>query len=110
MATDSFRWRTVLEVAIISIVIYVFLGTPGLTNSSGGKSPSKIDIPIARAKTESLVYPDRNLECPRHAYDIHVFATSPLVIYIDGFLSEEEAQHLVDIRQVYLSSTLFHFY
>lgn len=101
MSSQSFRWRTILEVAVISIVIYVFLGTPGLPSSSGGESSSNgRDIPVARAKTESLVYPDKNLQCPRHDFDIHVFSASPLVIYIDGFVSEEEAEHLVDIRHM----------
>ena len=98
MATESFRWRTVLEVAVISIVIYIFLGTPGLRNSLEGKSASDKDVPIARAKIESLVYPNEELKCAKHDFGIHVFSTNPLVIYIERFLSEMEAQHLVDIR------------
>ena len=98
MSSRSFRWRTVLEVAVISIVIYVFLGTPGLPSSSKSESSIEKDVPVARAKTESLVYPDKNLKCPQHNFDIHVFSTSPLVVYIDGFVSDSEAEHLVDIR------------
>lgn len=101
---QSFRWRTIVEVAVISIVIYVFLGTPGLrssTSSSTSESAAHGDVPIARAKVESLVYPDKDLKCPKHDFDVHIFSSSPLVIYLDGFLSEEEAQHFIDIRYVH---------
>ena len=94
----SFRWRTIVEVAVISIVIYVFLGTPGLPSSSTSESKAQNDVPVARAKAESLVYPDKDLRCPKHEFDVHIFSTSPLVVYIDGFLSEAEADHLVEIR------------
>ena len=109
MSTKSFRWRTVLEVAVISIIIYIFLGTPGLPGSSSeSKSASnQKDVPLhARAKIESLVYPEKGLKCPKHEFDIHVFSASPLVIYVDGFLSAEEAEHLVDIRCVEVLATV----
>jgi prolyl 4-hydroxylase len=94
----SFRWRTIVEVTVISIVIYVFLGTPGLPSSSTNESQVYNDVPVARAKVESLVYPDKDLRCPKHEFDVHIFSTSPLVVYIDGFLNEAEADHLVEIR------------
>jgi len=95
----AFRWRSILEVAAVAAIIYVFLGTPGLEKvfPSGGK---KIDTPKARPKIESLVYPEKDLQCASHGYEVHVFSTRPLVIYIDGFLSDEEAGHLVEIRWV----------
>ena len=98
MASQSFRWRTITEVAVISIVIYVIIGAPGLPASFNSSSADREDVPVARAKVETLVYPNKDLKCPRHDFDIHVFSTSPLIIYIDGFLRESEAQHLIDIR------------
>ena len=100
MSEKPFRWRTIIEVAVISIGLYIFLGAPGLTSSTGKKSTTgENDTPVPQAKAESLVYPDtKNLQCPEHDYDIHIFSADPLVIYIDGFLSDEEARHLVDIR------------
>ena len=102
MASEqSFRWRTVFEVGVISVVIYVLLGAPGLplglllgTSSSGQEEK----VPVSQAKLESLVYPSQDLQCPAHHYAAHVFSTTPLVIYVDGFLSDTEADHLVDIR------------
>lgn len=111
MAQDppSFRYRTIIEVAAISLVIYFFLGTPGLSSSRTPSSPlppstSNIqdeDVPEAKAKIEALTTPDPNLQCPPHAFkNVHVFSSTPLVVYIDGFLSEEEADHFVDISFV----------
>ena len=100
----TFRWRTVVEVAAISAVIYFLLGTPGLRGSSlTGKTSSSLeqtlqDEPVARAKSDRLVYPEPNLTCDRHDFEIHVFSTSPLVIYVDGFLSERETEHLIEVR------------
>ncbi len=101
MSDKPFRWRTVVEVGVISAIIYVLLGAPGLKSSPQAQTLRKTEIepPLAQAKAESLVYPDVfNLKCPEHKYNIHVFSATPLVVYIDGFLSEEEADHLVDIR------------
>ena len=98
---SSFRWRTIVEVAVISIVIYVFLGTPGLPSSSIQQASNvHEDIPRSRAKVEALVYPDKDLKCPKHEVNVKVFSTSPLILYLDGFLSEHEANHFVDIRCV----------
>jgi prolyl 4-hydroxylase len=101
---QPFRWRTILEVGLISAVLYVFLGGPGfpsgLLNSDSG---STVDTPVpkARAKVENLVYPDRSLTCAVHKYDIRIFSETPLVILIDNFVSEAEANHLTSIRYVF---------
>ena len=97
--SKPFRWRTILEVAVISAVIYVFLGAPGLKTPTQPTQSKEEDVPVARARAETLVYPDTtNLQCANHGVDMHVFSTEPLVIYIDGFLSDTEVQHLVAIR------------
>jgi prolyl 4-hydroxylase len=99
----AFRWRTIIEVSAIAVVIYAFLGAPGLNTSFlSSKSSTSIKPPTARAKIESLVYPDKNLSCEgrEHGYEVHIFSTRPLVMYIDGFLSDEEADELVELRYV----------
>jgi hypothetical protein len=100
MSGKPFRWRTIVEVAVISVVIYIFLGAPGLKTPVQHKpSNNEHDVPTPRAKAESLVYPDtQNLKCAKHEVDMHIFSTQPLVIYIDGFLSDAEVRHLVEIR------------
>jgi prolyl 4-hydroxylase len=95
MAGASRTYRTALEISIISIVIHILLGTPGLELFTRDTSSS---LPRSPAKVDNLVYPRKDLHCPRHSYTTHIFATSPLVIYIDNFLSDEEADHLVALR------------
>ena len=97
MSGQSFRWRTIIEVAVISAVIYVILGAPGLSAWSSSLSIQE-EAPVVQAKVESLVYPDKDLKCSEHKFDIHILGTNPLVIYIDSFVTESEAQHLIDIR------------
>ncbi|EMD00758.1 hypothetical protein BAUCODRAFT_144379 [Baudoinia panamericana UAMH 10762] len=100
MAKDTsapFRWRTVVEVAGIAAIIYVLLGAPGLPSAwRTGRSAEK-DTPAVRTKIESLVSPAKELNCPTHKYETHVFSSSPLILYVDGFLSDSEAEHLIDI-------------
>jgi hypothetical protein len=36
--------------------------------------------------------------CKDHSYDMHLISEDPLVIYIDGFISQEEALQLVSLR------------
>jgi prolyl 4-hydroxylase len=101
MPPPSFRWRTILEIAAIVSVLYVFLGAPGLSGSltSGGDEKKDVVKPKAHnIKPESLVYPDPDLQCPEHRYDVHIYSTKPLVVYIDGFLSHGEADALVEMR------------
>nr|POF15231.1 prolyl 4-hydroxylase 1 [Quercus suber] len=96
---QPFRWRTVLEVGVIAAVIYIVLGAPGLSSKTAGSSAKdgQQDVPISKAKIESLVFPRADLQCPQPQYDVHVFSTSPLVLYVDNFVTEAEADHLVDI-------------
>ena len=100
MSNQQFRWRTVVEVAVISVVIYVLAGAPGRPASLKGTSTDHERVPVAIAKTENLVCPAEDLQCSKDAYDTHIFSRSPLVIYVDGFLSEAEADHFVDIRYI----------
>ncbi|TKA80630.1 hypothetical protein B0A55_01868 [Friedmanniomyces simplex] len=109
MATtkSTFRWRTPLEVAAISTIIYILLGTPGLPTWIWPDN-TPVHEASPRAKVESLVYPDPGLQCPEHNYQVHIFSTTPLIIYIDNFLSPEEATHLIDLSSPnWQTSTVF---
>ena len=91
-------WRTVLELTVIASVVYFFIGAPGLSDVLTSDKHDIVVAPNAQLKPNSLVYPDVNLECPPHKYDVHVFSAKPLVIYIDGFLTGEETDALVELR------------
>lgn len=102
MASDqpAFRWRTILELTVISSVVYFFLGAPGL---SGILTSGQKDVVVATPKAQllkpnSLVYPDLDLECAQQNYEVRLFSAKPLIIYIDGFLTGEEADALVELR------------
>ncbi|KAH7401548.1 hypothetical protein BKA66DRAFT_450879 [Pyrenochaeta sp. MPI-SDFR-AT-0127] len=38
-----------------------------------------------------------NDTCPQHLYNVHIFSTNPLIIYIPKFITESEAAHLRSI-------------
>lgn len=46
----------------------------------------------------SLISPDEVLNCSSHSYNVHIFSRAPLVIYIESFLSDDEASHMVRER------------
>ena len=39
-------------------------------------------------------------DCPADAYGVRILRREPLVVYLEGFLSEEERRHLLEIRCV----------
>ena len=94
----AFRWRTVLELTVIGSVVYFFLGAPGLSGSLTSGQKDVVAAPKAQLKPNSLVYPDLDLKCTQHSYEVHLFSAKPLVIYIDGFLTGEEADALIELR------------
>jgi prolyl 4-hydroxylase len=87
-----------IEIAVISIVIYIFLGAPGFSFTTTKETSTTNSQHKASPKAENLVYPSRDLICSQRGYDAHIFSTSPLVVYIDGFLSDDEANHLIALR------------
>lgn len=47
----------------------------------------------------ALVGPnDTALECPSDTYGARILRKEPLVVYLEGFLSEHERRHLLEIR------------
>lgn len=38
------------------------------------------------------------LDCPADAYGARILSREPLVVYLEGFLSESEREHLLEIR------------
>lgn len=41
---------------------------------------------------------DAGPQCPPAAYVARILRREPLVVYLEGFLSDEERKHLLDIR------------
>ncbi|KAH8692742.1 putative oxidoreductase [Talaromyces proteolyticus] len=39
------------------------------------------------------------LSCPEDPYRVHIFSRTPLIVYIENFLSESETNHLLDVSE-----------
>jgi prolyl 4-hydroxylase len=97
----SFRWRTVFEYLLLSIPLYIFVGSPLLKVLAPSYFGSDGDANYQSFEnTDALVFPDSDLVCPPHPYNVRVLSREPLVVYIDGFLSEKEADHMVKAAYV----------
>ncbi|OCK83903.1 hypothetical protein K432DRAFT_321289 [Lepidopterella palustris CBS 459.81] len=93
---------TVIQYAFLFIAAYILAGAPLskilLGNSHNNHAEGDMAAEqISWEKSEALVIPGKNLNCPRHEYIVHIFSREPLVVYIEGFLSDGEAEHLVEI-------------
>ena len=97
MAGSNFRLG--LEYLLPFAFILFFASGP-LKDFIYGKSASSTltTHEAPRLDTEKLVLPEKDLSCPEHTFQTHYLSTDPLVVYISGFLSKEEADHLVKIR------------
>ncbi|KAF2655334.1 hypothetical protein K491DRAFT_429425 [Lophiostoma macrostomum CBS 122681] len=111
---------TLIQYAVISVVVYILAGAPSLgvfsgsssssssssssysSSHSGGVANSKQKSGFQGDKLETLIHPNRTLDCKElgleHEYKMHVFSREPLVVYIEGFLSEGERRRVVELR------------
>ncbi|KAL1979177.1 hypothetical protein VTN96DRAFT_6595 [Rasamsonia emersonii] len=58
-------------------------------------------VPALNTTDDSFISPedDTPLNCPADEYRVHIFSRTPLVIYIENFLSDQEADHLVAVSE-----------
>jgi prolyl 4-hydroxylase len=118
-STSSFSIATLVQYCFLAIFGYVLAGAPLQNLFAPSTSPSPSEraarraqwrnsikgVQIAKEKLDNLVVPDRNLSCALHQFKgVHVMSREPLVVYIEGFLSEGEVGNLVDIRYALLST------
>lgn len=89
---------SIIQYVLLGALGYILAGAPLSRFLFGSLSERSHQEELSFEKSESLVIPEQNLSCPHHAYNIHLFSKEPLVIYIESFLSDEEAEHLVRIR------------
>jgi prolyl 4-hydroxylase len=93
---------SLIQYAFFAAIVYILAGAPLSSLISDASSAStQRDGNIGQEKLENLVIPEKNLTCVNHAYKgVYVLGREPLVVYIEGFLSDEEASHVVDTRFV----------
>lgn len=109
MTGRSFAVGTVLQYVVFLGLAYVLAGAPLLSilaGSTGASKKSRASFgrppPLSPDKAATLVIPEKNLTCGEHAFrGVHVLSREPLVVYIEGFLGQDEVQHVVDIRYAF---------
>lgn len=103
MHSFSLSISHLLQYALLAAVAYILAGAPlsSIFTSNPSTSPQHAS---ARSTTsldhlDSLVIPEPNLLCEEHGHrGVFVLSREPLVVYIEGFLSDEEAQEVVKLR------------
>jgi prolyl 4-hydroxylase len=102
-ASSALSFSSLIQYAFVAALVYVLAGAP-LSNLirdvySGGAS--EVEASANLGKLENLAIPEANLSCSEHAFKgVYVLHRDPLVVYIEGFLSDAEADHVVDVRYV----------
>lgn len=90
------RLRTILEYVILSIPVYIFVLSPLLKTIAPSIFSDAVSVNYQSfEKSDSLVIPESNLTCPPHKFNVRILKREPLIVYIDGFLSDTETAHLV---------------
>ncbi|KAF2109136.1 hypothetical protein BDV96DRAFT_503480 [Lophiotrema nucula] len=87
-----------LQFAVIGVLGYILAGAPLRSLLSPTPTSERPNVLPFHAK-KSLVIPDKDLNCPKHDYTVHLLAREPLVIYIENFLSGDEARHVVEMSE-----------
>lgn len=99
MVSQGVQSRTIIEYLVILGAIAFFFGGQYFNTSQGEDAVEDEEPqPLSREKMESLVSPDPHLECQHPPFDVHIFSSSPLIIYVPSFLSKEEQDHMIEIR------------
>lgn len=107
------KLSTLVSWLVYLIPLYIFIGVPILSQLFPGSSPETVFDYAADIETSGLNLTDSSAlspaddvpaDCPGAEYKVHILSHEPLVIYIENFLSDDEADHLVDIRYVFLRS------
>jgi prolyl 4-hydroxylase len=98
------KLSTIVGYLLALIPAYIFVYSP-ISRLIFGSLQEEANEPIDISKIDpellSLISPDDPLlNCSSQPYDIHILSRAPLVIYIESFLSDSEASHMVEVRCV----------
>ncbi|KAF2441326.1 hypothetical protein P171DRAFT_394328 [Karstenula rhodostoma CBS 690.94] len=111
MSGRSFPLASILQYTVLAILGYVLAGAPLLSFVTGptyedrkARASTGRPSPLSHDKAAGLIIPERNMSCTEHMYKgLHVLSRDPLVVYVEGFLREDEVQHVVDVSQVHFT-------
>lgn len=94
----ALKLSSIVEYLLLSAVLYIFVLSPLLrTYFPSLILKSQESSYQSFEKTDSLTVPDLDLVCNQHNYNVHILSQDPLVMYIEGFLSDDETEHIVNI-------------
>lgn len=110
MTSRSFPLASALQYVVLGVLGYVLAGAPLLSLVTGPATENgKVRAgfgrpsPLSHDKAAGLIIPERNLSCAEHTYTgVHVLSREPLVVYVEGFLGQDEVEHVVDVRYAIL--------
>lgn len=100
-------FSTLLYWTCYLVPVYLFIVAPGLRTLFPGQPPAVFfdddfygpdELAPVITETEDS---GNELNCADDAYRVHLFSRSPLVIYIEDFLSRTETEHLLAIRSFF---------
>ncbi|GJN77087.1 hypothetical protein PLIIFM63780_000575 [Purpureocillium lilacinum] len=103
-----------LSYVIGLVAIVLFLGNPisqfFFPQHNRPERPEWAPRPALDESLLALEAPnDTRLDCPPDAYSTRILSREPLVLYLEGFLSADERQHLLDISEpLFEPSTITH--
>lgn len=113
------KLSTIISLFFYLIPLYIFVGAPILRQIFPGGDPADADdldldldldddseTPSLHLSDDSFISPEDGtpLNCPpgSNDYRVHILNVEPLVVYIEGFLKDWEAEYLVDVRYVFI--------
>jgi len=108
--SSSLSITSFVQYGFLAALAYILAGAPLsslLTSNAGGDAVSSSNAGArgggdVKANLENLVIPERNLSCAAHTYKgVYVLSREPLVVYIEGFVGEDEGKEVVALRYVY---------
>ncbi|KAH6534969.1 hypothetical protein HBI81_078640 [Parastagonospora nodorum] len=108
--SSSFSLSACVQYIFFAAVVYVLAGAPLNSVFSNGDTDSYSGpLNTSADQLRDIVIPTKNLSCPDHAYKgVHVLSREPLVVYIEGFLSEMERGDVLAMSEPnFIPSTIF---
>ena len=104
LSAMPFASGTILQYTFLAVFGYILAGAPFLSLLAGPSGGVVNHFSFDQA--DNLVVPEPDLNCEEYGYKVHLLVREPLVAYIEGFLTNEEAEHVVKMRWVYLTLLL----
>jgi prolyl 4-hydroxylase len=102
-SSSSISFSSLVQYVFFAAIVYVLAGAPlnSIFSDKGSYSEDGSAADTSVEKLRDLVVLEKDLSCKEHAYKgVHVLSREPLVVYIDGFLSEDERGEVVGMRYV----------